>query len=237
MNWQRDRRYNEGMSGQNDRLANWHRIKLLIAALLLFVLLAWFGWRLVLGPVEARGARQVRVRVPDNCTGRQVAVLLKEAGLIRSVGAFVVYARLYNLEQQLKAGYYIFYTNQPLPEIAGQLVRGSNAQLAVTIPEGYTLAQIAALLQQQLGVAPGAFWQQVSRGGFSYPYLRGLPAGPRRLEGYLFPDTYLFSADMPVREMVSTMLQRFDQVNRELDLEQKAARRGLTLHQLVTVAS
>ncbi|MGQ9557714.1 MAG: endolytic transglycosylase MltG [Desulfurispora sp.] len=211
------------------------KIKIFLA-LLLVVLLAGTGWRLLLGPVDNPG-RPVRVRVPEHSTGRQVAVLLREAGLIRSVDAFVLYARVYNLEQRLQAGYYVLSTGQSLPEIAGQLVRGSNTQVAITIPEGYTLAQIAALLQRQLGVAPAAFWQQVSRGEVSRPYLRDLPAGMRRLEGYLFPDTYLFSADMPPREMIAAMLQRFDQVNRELGLEQKAARRGLTLHQLVTVAS
>ena len=90
------------------------------------------------------------------------------------------------------------------------------AEVKVTIPEGYHIRQVADLLERKGIVSKEEFLKAAKEGDFHYWFLEGVPQVEDehfyRLEGFLFPDTYLFYEDTPAEEVIHKMLKRFDMV-------------------------
>ncbi len=102
----------------------------------------------------------------------------------------------------------------------------------LTIPEGLSILQIAALVQTS-GLARAE--DLVARAlDPAYARLQQIPANT--LEGYLFPETYFFPKTIGVEGILAAMLQRF-RLNFPLEWEHRAAEMGLTVHEVVTLAS
>lgn len=191
-----------------------------------------------LSPVASReNAREVVVTVPTQASAGQVAKILKESGLVRSPHVFRLYARWRGLDGRLKAGEYSLSNGLSTPEVLRELVEGKLAVQSFTVPEGFTTAQVADLLAAKGLVDRGEFLRAVASEKFSYPFLRGLPEGERRLEGYLFPDTYQVTRGSSESSIIDLMLRRFEKESRDMDYQAQVDKAGLTLHQAVTIAS
>jgi UPF0755 protein len=121
-------------------------------------------------------------------------------------------------------------------EIAAALALGRSAQLIVNVPPGWRLEQLADHLQNN-GVMDGRlFWEQARRGTLlSHPVLRDRPAG-QSYEGYLFPGVYTLPENPTPADLISQMLNRLAG-QLPPDVFSLAQPRGLTLHQVLTVAS
>lgn len=192
-----------------------------------------------LGPVCPPDMRHAKVRVdiPPDASASQIGQILKGAGLVKDDSFFVYYTLLTGLDKQLKAGVYILTPDMSLPKIAERIAAGSPSVIVFTVPEGYTLKQIIDLLCEK-GLADADTLREVLVSAeFDYPFVRGLPEGPTRLEGYLYPDTYCVGSDISERELVDLMLGRFWEKIQELGYLQKVNEKGLTLHEAVTIAS
>jgi UPF0755 protein len=113
-----------------------------------------------------------------------------------------------------------------------KLWRGDIAYMSVTVPEGFTMEQIGALLHQRCGTDPDIFDSLVR----DSQYLAALGIETGFAEGYLFPETYRFewgiSADHAIRTMVGELFLRM-----ERPVRARAADIGYTLHELLTMAS
>ena len=97
---------------------------------------------------------------------RQIAGLLEERGVIRSKQSFILITTLLGKKARIKAGEYEF-TNSELPlEVLNSLVKGQVKRHLVTIPEGYTLSQIAQLLEDLNIVGKKEFFQKTSSPAF-----------------------------------------------------------------------
>jgi len=192
----------------------------------------------VLSPVSSRGnARDVTLEVPARATAAQVGKILKQHGLIRSSLAFRCYARWKGLDSRIKTGEYRLSTGFSTPELLQELVKGQPALQSFTVPEGYTTAQVADLLASKGLVDREEFFSAVAGEDFPYSFLRGLPGGDRRLEGYLFPDTYKATEDSGEVLIINIMLERFEKEMKDLNYADRVEKMGLTLHQAVTIAS
>jgi len=182
-------------------------------------------------------AGPVSVTIPPAATSRQVAGLLYQRGLVVSPWVFDVYVRVRHVDGSLKPGIYHFTGGCSVPVLARALVAGPPL-VAVTVPGGFTVDQIAARLAAKGLVDRADFLRQAAYGRFDFPFLQGVPPGPGRLEGFLYPDTYrVADGENPAGTVIDLMLRRFNEEAQKLDLAQKAAREGLTLRQAVTVAS
>ncbi|OAT81441.1 endolytic transglycosylase MltG [Desulfotomaculum copahuensis] len=214
--------------------------RLLGGALLLAALLAGLAIYVTgaLSPVTpADQARDVSLTVPRNASSAIIGGLLQTRGLIRNARVFNLYVRLKGVGGRLKAGRYSLSTGMSLSRITDLLVKGPPDAREFTVPEGFTLHQIAALLTKQGLTTHDRFFQAVARDQFDYPFLAGLPPGPHRLEGYLFPDTYKVGSDISTHDLIDMMLGQFNDEMKKLNYEQKARAAGLTLHQAVIIAS
>ncbi|MDI6772863.1 MAG: endolytic transglycosylase MltG [bacterium] len=176
--------------------------------------LLWWEIRPLGGPDRPR-----TVVVPPGETTWQIGRRLAEARVVRSARAVVVAARMQRADGRLRSGEYALSPAQSAWQIVGILARGEAILHRLTIPEGYTVAQIADALAEA-GLA--------DHGRFLDLALRS--------EGYLFPDTYLLPRGLGEAALIARFRARFDTVI-GADLREVARARGLTLHQLITVAS
>ncbi|WP_051173159.1 endolytic transglycosylase MltG [Thermodesulfobacterium hveragerdense] len=134
-----------------------------------------------------------------------IAKKLKKQGIIKSSLVFYLEALRKGYYHKLKPGEYGFYLNQPLSEILTMLVEGKVLATKITIPEGYTLWQIADLLEKNEICNKEDFLKLAESPQTAKQY--GLP-GPT-LEGYLFPDTYYFYRNSHPGQVVKTMVDNF----------------------------
>ncbi len=171
----------------------------------------WFAWA-VLMPVEPSGQTFVMLR-PGFSTHR-IAAELKNAGLIRSKEAFVLWHYLHP-KRSLKAGEYLFDKPANVIQIQKRLRRGDVYFHTVVIPEGFTMFDIARAIEDA-SLGPAQDFLKVAQSDTAL--IADIAPGALSLEGYLFPDTYQFSRMMSMQEMAAAMVCQFHVVAKQIGL-------------------
>lgn len=170
------------------------------------------AWRY---PDTAHGqaSGSVEVEIPRGAGARQVAEILAGRGLIDRPSLFRLYAGQRGLAGRFKAGRYKIEAPATPRRILEELVKGVADELVVvTIPEGKSLAEIAALVEAS-GVTPRA---EFIAPATDPAFVAGLGLPGPTLEGYLFPDTYKLRPAMPASRVLIQMVHRHRQVFAEL---------------------
>jgi UPF0755 protein len=163
---------------------------------------------------------------------RRTAERLYQEKIIESAFKLRLYARLKGLDIRIKAGEYALSAAQTPAAILDAMAAGKVILYRVTVPEGYTLFQIADLFAQS-GISDREDF--IRTAADSETALRlGIEAST--LEGYLFPDTYYFPKPSPSGSVIYTMVRNFRKAFKP-QWEEAAARAGFTIHQIVTLAS
>ncbi|GAB6274680.1 MAG: endolytic transglycosylase MltG [Peptococcaceae bacterium] len=212
-------------------------LKCFLAGLVLAIFLSVLYVNALVNPVfPASKNKLITVIIPPRASSAAVGKILYEHGLVRAPLVFQVYSRLKGVDGKLKTGRYYFSLKQGVPEITAQLVKGPDA-VVFTIPEGFTVYQIADLLDRRGLVEKEAFLKAAAAANFNYSFLTYLPLSWRRLEGYLFPDTYRVNHGTSAQKIIEMMLDRFNRTVKKLNYEKQARQAGLTLHQAVIIAS
>jgi UPF0755 protein len=196
---------------------------LLVILLLLLLLTAAAGAWLVLAPFGPSG--ETFVEIAPGSSSIHIGRQLQAAGIIRSSYEFDL-MRLWK-HGTLKAGAYRFDQPAPVMEVYDRIQRGDTYTIAVTIPEGASMFDIAARLEQA-GFGPQKKFLDVAVQQTST--IADLDPGAKSLEGYLFPDTYRFSPKETAPQIAATMVRRFRLAAAQLGLSANA-------HAVVTLAS
>lgn len=193
---------------------------------------------LQLEPVAAAGEPGclVAVNIPQGSSTREIGNILEKAGLIKSSDFFVLYTRYLQREKDLQAGEYNISTKLSLSSILEVIAGGQVVYHKVTIPEGYTVKQIAGLLSEKGLVDKERFFKAVNSEDFSLPFLDEDPLCSKKLEGFLFPSTYMVRAGMTETEIVQMMVDRFTEVFSP-ELKERACKMGLSEKEVITLAS
>ena len=163
---------------------------------------------------------------------KRTAIALEQEGLITDAFRFTVLARLDKKEKLIKAGEYFISTAMTPNEILGQIVEGRVHLYRLTIPEGFNLAQIAAAVATA-GLDSETNFLDTAR---KPETARSLGIDADTLEGYLFPDTYYFPRGLDSGTIIATMVKQFRTAFKPA-WEQRAAELGMSLHEVVTLAS
>jgi UPF0755 protein len=208
------------------------RIALALLAVLVIALLAVvsFAWA-----IDGDRRLPVAATSVDIAPGASVDAIvgqLRDEGVISSSHLFLLYLRVKGLTGHLEAAEYDFPAHSTLREVATILSTGAHpAAVWVTIPEGFTAAQIAYRLADHGLVNSSNFLSVVRNTDLVIDGWK-----TRGLEGYLFPDTYLVPRHASSATIASLMTEQFV---RELPPKhvQLAHRLGFSLPQIVTVAS
>ncbi len=184
-------------------------------------------------PAGARDRSAPRtVDVPDGATFRDVAALLEKEGLLASRWPFLLLGKLQGADRRVVAGEYVLHPGMTSREILSILVEGRVVLRTVTIPEGYTVAQIADLLSQTGVADPGEFLKAVRDRGF----IRTLGIEAPSLEGYLFPNTYRFARRTDAKEVAAVLVEGLRRAF-TVEWRDRASDIGLSVHQVLTLAS
>lgn len=213
------------------------KAKTVLLGIIFFLLLllgGWFNSKQQYQPVDASDKTTIQLTVPEGSNAAQVASLLKDKDLIRSEKAFLKYCRHENLDARLKAGSFSLSRSMSVMEISSQLVTGQNAANSITIPEGYTVKEIGRLLQEKEGIKPED-WQQALQDDYQFDFLPPQDR-PNRLEGYLFPDTYVFAEDDDAHAMIKQMLENFAS-RWDKEFAGMMAGKNMDRHEVIIIAS
>jgi UPF0755 protein len=162
----------------------------------------------------------------------RVASRLAADGLIRNQTYFVMFGRLTGSERQLKPGEYALSPSMRPLEILDRLRRGLVVLHQVTIPEGYSIRQIAEVFRAA-GIGEPERLIALTE---SPAFIQELGLDVPTLEGYLFPDTYAFPRNIDTTDIVRQMVVRFRDTFQPVWMA-RADELNLTQHQVVTLAS
>lgn len=170
-------------------------------------------------------------------TAATIAPRLQREGLITDAQLFLWLVRYRGVDVHLEAGDYELRPNMTMEEIVDTFQHGRLAEVWVTIPEGRRVEEIAALLEEQGSVDAEVFMALVDSGGFPYDFLfdRAEDA-PSSLEGFLFPETYRIPVDYDPTQLIDLMLATFGE-RFSSQMRQMAADKGMTIYEVVTLAS
>lgn len=237
--------------------------KVFFISLLIFLGLisagGYFGYQYVqssLQPVDASSKQYVTVQIPEGANVQTIGSTLEKSGLIKHGVIFAFYAKYKNYSD-LKSGYYNLQKSMSTEDIIHELQKGGTAEAQepalanLTIPEGYTIDQIAQAVGQLQGefkepLTADAFLAKVQDENFisqevaKYPsLLESLPtkeSGVRyRLEGFLFPATYSIKESTTIESLIDEMLAAMDKT---LAPHYSAIKsKNLTVNELLTIAS
>jgi UPF0755 protein len=172
------------------------------------------------------------VFVPKGSRLPGVVEILRKEGVLPHPMVFRTLVLLTNSGRQIRYGEYVFPTPPSAFDAWRRLTRGDVVKYEVTVPPGANLYDVAKLLEREKLVMPEAFLATV----FSPAVLQRLGIPGESAEGYLFPDRYLFVKPVTPEEILEVMVRQF---RRKVppDAEMQAWEMGLTLHQVVTIAS
>lgn len=181
------------------------------------------------------------VEIPPNTPARVVGSILEQRGVVESSFGFRVVTKLFHWESKIHSGEYALSPSMSLWQVMLHIREKKGVSLtqsiSTTIPEGYSLKEIAETLEAN-HILPAqkflAFANQIQKlESFTarYPFLKDAPS----VEGYLFPDTYQFPKDSEPLQVIELMLNRFKEQLKPYD--SAIASSGYTMHQIITLAS
>jgi UPF0755 protein len=161
-----------------------------------------------------RENQEIAITITEDDTVDTVTDKLYDAGLIQYKELFKLYAALAKADQKITAGTYKLNTQYDYHALVNGMSASSSYRETVTvrIPEGYTCAQIYALLESKGVCSVETLEKYASTSEFaSYDFLEGVPRGTKYcLEGFLFPDTYDFYTNDTPQRIFDKLLSRFD---------------------------
>ncbi len=210
---------------------------LLIAAVAAGALAAYLMFQWLLGPVQpatdfSRPPEAKIVDIAEGMTLRQLAAKLEQERLIKSQWTFVLLGKLTAADRRIKVGEYEVHAGMRPSEMLAEFLSGRVVLYQVTIPEGYTIVELAQVYAQR-GVADPEDLIRLAHDG---EFIRSLGLEAPSLEGYLFPDTYKFARRTKPKEILTEMVQGLQNVLTP-ELQQRAQEIHMTFHQVLTLAS
>jgi UPF0755 protein len=200
-------------------------LRTLITLFLVVALAAggWVAWQ-VYAPVTPPANTSLLLH--SGYSTRRIAAELKKAGVIRSELAFRLWHVLHP-KPSLKAGEYLFEREATLQQVYERIARGDIYFHVVTIPEGYTMFDIAKAMEDA-GLGSAADFLHIAE--TQTQLISDLAPEATSLEGYLFPNTYQFTRTESLEEMAAAMVHQFRQVAQQIALNSDVPR-------VVTMAS
>jgi UPF0755 protein len=203
---------------------------LFLAGAVLFAAVVLYFRVLISKPVRTIAfERAVEVRRGESI--REIAWTLAQAGFLRRIEPFLVLHRLSAKNTSLKAGVYLLRSSMSLQEIYDVLAKGEAGEFRVTVPEGYTIEQTAALLWKRKLISAQEKFLDLCR---QPAFIQSLGINATSLEGYLYPDTYFIPPGLSEEGVIKLFVGQYHAVTSPL-FEQSSS--SLTPYEALILAS
>lgn len=209
--------------------------KLLVLVLLLAIAaagVAWWSYGGLQGRYRGFTEQEIFVEIPTGTGVAEIADRLASAGVVQDPLTFRLAARLSGDERKLQAGEYRFADAATPGEVVARLARGDVYTRSLTFIEGLTIWDMAGVFEES-GMGTAADFLREAKNPLR---IKKLVPKASSLEGYLFPDTYHLPRAAGAKGTVDAMVAGFHRAF-DADLRTAAAARGLSVHEVVTIAS
>ena len=211
-----------------------------IMVIVVSVILACLAW-IAANDVLAlnKPERSVTITVDSDDTFEDVVETLQEKGLIEYKFLFKLFAGITGYDEHVSMGTYTLNNDMDYRALlANMSIRSATrAEVQVTIPEGYTVAQIFQLLEEKGVATIGDLNEQAADHDYAFSFLQEIDLGdPARLEGYLYPDTYTFYTPHSPLYAINKLLVNFDARFTD-EMRAEVAESGKTIQEILTIAS
>ncbi|MBX9837301.1 endolytic transglycosylase MltG [Silvanigrella sp.] len=177
----------------------------------------------------------VDYHLQEGSTFMRVAYDLEKLNVLRYPKLFIDYAKIMHLTGNLKIGTYRFHKDISPEEILTKLVKGDIVTIKVTIPEGLNIYQISEKLAQDFPKTTKENWLEIVNSKDLIPFL-GLKTNAVNLEGFIFPETYVFDPNLSPKSVIKSILSEFKK-NVTPEMFQKAKGLGLSPLEYITLSS
>lgn len=174
------------------------------------------------------------VKIEEGQGTQEIALKLSEAGVLKNDFVFVLYLKYQKMAAKIQAGEYEIPQNLNMIQLAEIITAGKTASTKITIPEGWTIAQIADYLEKNKVITKEEFLTATKK-QYNYDFLADKLADAD-LEGYLYPDTYLLSVKSTAEDIVKKMLDGFDK-KLTPEIKSKIKISNMSTYEVVTLAS
>ena len=191
-----------------------------------------FYWFITPNPSNSE---TVEYSLQEGATFMRVANDLEKQNVLRYPKLLIIYAKIMHLTGNLKVGTYQFPVGITPEQILFKLVHGDIVTIKVTIPEGLNLFQVAEKLSQDFPRIEQKKWLELAHSQELIQFL-GYDRNIKNLEGFLFPETYVFDPNLPPKQVIKALIIEFKK-NVTTDMLLKAKQLGLNPMQYITLAS
>jgi UPF0755 protein len=183
-------------------------------------------------PYRAWQGDEQFVEIPPGAGSRAIGDRLVGAGVVRDPWTFRLALFLSRQGRHLKAGEYRFDRAMTPADVIAKIARGDVFVITVTFPEGLTVDDMSKIFETH-GLGTAASFVEAARDPSA---IHGIDPAAKDLEGYLFPETYAVPRKIDAPKLVRQMTTGFEHALTP-ELREAAAKRQLTIRQLVTLAS
>jgi UPF0755 protein len=203
--------------------------KYISIAVILFVVLMIAFIHYAVSPVNDLTVTQI-IDIPQGSAFIESVDILEKAGLVKN--RYMFYLLVLSKNSHIRAGKYELSTSMSPSEILDKLVRGENKSYLITIPDGFTVREIADRLAFYKIVDKKVFMDFTSNSKF----LRSLKIQGDSVEGYLYPETYQFDRSTDSREIIKIMVEQFWK-SITPEMYKRAGEIGMSFPEVITLAS
>ena len=225
--------------GISDKVTEWASPKRIAAAVIALIIVVMGFLALTSDDKSeaefAQRSKHVLFKVKEGMDAAEIARRLEKNGIIESSFKFRMLAKLNGYEDQLKVGSYNFTTGMGYDEVFTKLLAGAPEIVKFTIPEGFTVKDIAKRLDS-IGLINEEEFLQKAKDYAPYDYIKKPKNVFFYCEGFLFPDTYEIEDNASVEDILNMMAENFDyRLSRKM--RTRAAEEGLSIYELIIMAS
>lgn len=213
----------------------WTAIAVVLVILLGAGLFLAFGTSHTIERSGRDAGENIYMVVKPGTTASEISDRLMQLGVIDSRLRFWWLMKLQGDAGQFKTGTYAFTPHMDEQAVLDKLVAGDTTVVKFTIPEGFGIKEIAKRLADE-GLVDEQEFLAEAKDFAPYDYMKKRPNVRYAAEGYLFPDTYVIHSDVSAEGIMKMMAEDFD-TRLTPALRQQAAAKGLSIHDLITLAS
>lgn len=199
----------------------------------LFILLkTWIFTTVIFSSRHPVPGGNILISIPPGQSASQIGKILADSGLSISPRIFSIAAIITGNDDKLGSGVYSIGPDFTLRELLSTLRKGQGYSIPVRITEGARLNEVARKISSELGLEESLILKLVKDSAF----VDSLLPGESSLEGFIYPDTYMFPVNTNERKVLRSMVERFSQIFNDSMIE-KANMIGLSMRDAVILAS
>ncbi len=176
---------------------------------------------------------KIKVNIPKGSTLAQISEILEEKEIVTNGHMFITATRLMGYSNKIPAGIFALTNAKNNYRIVKQLIQGNPEMIRVTLLEGWTISQVTEAISDSLNISS----EILSTLCYDEQFIDEIGLKANSLEGYLYPDTYLFlESENDPKEILKQAISEFNSVFND-DLRKRAEQTGFTVNEVLTMAS